>query len=174
MHKPSWKDIAEFIGIGAIVASLIFVGLELQQQQKIAIAAQYQERSRTGIDYFLEISERSLWQQRTAERLRHQYDFSGLSMEDRELLENGSPRDIADLFVQAQVNLLIFDNNYFQYQSGFSSEEAWQKQRERLKWTLQMNSFARQEIRIFGSRFRSSFVDVASRVIDEIESGGEK
>lgn len=174
MDKPSWKDIAEFVGIGAIVASLIFVGLELQQQQEIALAAQYQERLRTGFDYFLGISERQVWQQRTAERLRHQYNLRGLSREDRELLENGSPRDISDWFVQAQINLLIFDNQYLQYESGFSSEEAWQYQRERLKWMLQMNSFARQEIRTFGSRFRPSFVDVASRLIDEIESGHEK
>jgi hypothetical protein len=174
MDKPSWKDIVEFIGIGAIVASLIFVGLELQQQQQIALAAQYQERLRTGFDYFFSVSEKPVWQQRTAERLRHQYNFSRLSRADRELLENGSPRDISDWFVSAQINLLIFDNQYFQYESGFSSEEAWQNQRERLKWVLQTNSFTRQEIRIFGSRFRPSFVDVANRLIDEIESGDEK
>ncbi len=174
MDKPSWKDIAEFIGIGAIVASLIFVGLELQQQQKIAIAAQYQERSKTAIDYFLEISERPVYQQRTAERLRRRYDVSDLTREDRELLENGSPKEICDWFIQAQINLLMFDNNYFQYESGFASEDTWQNQRERLKWLLQTNSFARQEIRTFGSRFRPTFVDVLSPLIDEIESGDER
>lgn len=38
MKTTSWKDIAELIGIAAIVASLIFVGLELQQNREIAIA----------------------------------------------------------------------------------------------------------------------------------------
>ena len=33
-----WKDIAELIGISAIVASLIFVGLQMRQAQDIAIS----------------------------------------------------------------------------------------------------------------------------------------
>jgi hypothetical protein len=36
-----WKDLAEFVGIAAIVGSLIFVGLQMQQEQKIAIADTY-------------------------------------------------------------------------------------------------------------------------------------
>ena len=31
MQKTHWKDIAEVVGIAAIVASLVFVGLELRQ-----------------------------------------------------------------------------------------------------------------------------------------------
>ena len=38
MSSSSWKDIAEFIGIIAIVASLIFVGLELQQDRQLTRA----------------------------------------------------------------------------------------------------------------------------------------
>ena len=38
MRIDNWKGVAEFIGITAIVASLIFVGLQMQQEQEIAIA----------------------------------------------------------------------------------------------------------------------------------------
>ncbi len=38
MKPQNWKEIAEFIGISAIVASLIFVGVQLRQDQKIALA----------------------------------------------------------------------------------------------------------------------------------------
>ena len=38
MSSVSWKDIAEFVGIIAIVASLLFVGLELQQDRQLARA----------------------------------------------------------------------------------------------------------------------------------------
>ena len=42
MLKPtSWKSVAEFVGISAIVASLIFVGLQLRQEQAIAIVDTY-------------------------------------------------------------------------------------------------------------------------------------
>ena len=41
MRSIGWKDIAEFLGIAAIVASLIFVGVQIQQEQEIAIADTY-------------------------------------------------------------------------------------------------------------------------------------
>ena len=37
MKSASWKDTAEFVGITAIVLSLIFVGLQIRQSQQIAI-----------------------------------------------------------------------------------------------------------------------------------------
>jgi hypothetical protein len=36
MNTTSWKDIAELLGIAAIVASLIFVGMQLRQDRQIA------------------------------------------------------------------------------------------------------------------------------------------
>ena len=36
MRKTDWKDIAELIGIAAIVASLVFVGLQMRQDHVIA------------------------------------------------------------------------------------------------------------------------------------------
>ena len=38
MRSNNWKDIAELIGIAAIVASLIFVGLQMRQSQSIAMS----------------------------------------------------------------------------------------------------------------------------------------
>jgi hypothetical protein len=37
LKSTNWKDIAELIGIAAIVASLVFVGLQMRQEQTIAI-----------------------------------------------------------------------------------------------------------------------------------------
>ena len=39
----NWKDYAELVGIAAIVASLIFVGVQLQQDRSIAQAAVFSE-----------------------------------------------------------------------------------------------------------------------------------
>ena len=38
MNLFSQKNVAEFVGVVAIVASLIFVGLQLRQSQEIALA----------------------------------------------------------------------------------------------------------------------------------------
>ncbi len=36
MKSISWKAVEEFLGATAIVASLIFVGLQLRQEQRVA------------------------------------------------------------------------------------------------------------------------------------------
>ena len=38
MRSASWKDVAELVGITAIVASLIFVGVQVQLDREIAVA----------------------------------------------------------------------------------------------------------------------------------------
>jgi len=53
VKTTNWKDFAELIGITAIVASLIFVGLQMRQEQKIALA---EARDSTLISRF-ELSE---------------------------------------------------------------------------------------------------------------------
>ena len=53
MSGTNWKDTAELIGIAAIVASLIFVGLQMKQSQDIAIAAQYQSRADTAVEWYI-------------------------------------------------------------------------------------------------------------------------
>ena len=173
MKTSSWRETTELVGIAAIVVSLVFVGVELRQSRQIAIAAQYQERMRTGFDYFFEMSENEIWQQRTAETLRARYDVTELSSQDREVLEDGTPKDIVDWFIHAEINLIIFDNYHLQYLSGLSTDEAWQAQRNRLKDMLRANSFARQQLKTSGSRHRSSFIDIAKQLVDEIEGQSE-
>jgi len=41
MNPRNWKDIVELVGIGAIVASLVFVGFQLQQEREIAVVDTY-------------------------------------------------------------------------------------------------------------------------------------
>ena len=38
MKNTNWKDVAELVGIAAIVGSLLFVGIQLRQEQAIAFA----------------------------------------------------------------------------------------------------------------------------------------
>ena len=52
MESRNWKGAGEFIGMGAIVASLIFVGFQLRQDREIALAESLTaaEASFTSID----------------------------------------------------------------------------------------------------------------------------
>ncbi len=51
MRANKWRDIAELIGIAAIVAPLIFVHLEMRQSREIALAEIYQARTATIIEW---------------------------------------------------------------------------------------------------------------------------
>jgi hypothetical protein len=57
MRKPEWRELVELVGIAAIVASLLFVGLQLKQSQEIAIADQYQERANAANEVLLAFME---------------------------------------------------------------------------------------------------------------------
>jgi hypothetical protein len=103
-----WKEIAEFFGIVAIVASLIFVGLQLKQGHEIALATQYHSRAETTQNLHLAGIE-SGW---TIPVLRDK---------------------ISDEVTVRDINLWLWfwiqmDNHFYQYQAGFLEESAWQAQ----------------------------------------------
>ena len=53
MKFSEWKDIAELVGLAALVASLVFVGLQLKQSQDIAAATQFQARASATQEFIL-------------------------------------------------------------------------------------------------------------------------
>ena len=50
MAQKNWKDIAELIGITAIVASLVFVGMQMKQSQQLAFAESAQMMRANSIE----------------------------------------------------------------------------------------------------------------------------
>jgi hypothetical protein len=108
MDSAKLNDWMQVVGIFAVVASLIFVGLQMRQTHEIALASQYQARSaeyqamsRTGME--------AHW---TYPPLR---PF---------ISDQWSAQDISGVVW----TWAGFDNHQFQFQSGFLTEEAWQAQ----------------------------------------------
>ena len=61
-RQSDWKAIAELVGIGAIVVSLVFVALQLKQSQDIAIAELRQARQSSIVDLSSLVAEHSdIW-----------------------------------------------------------------------------------------------------------------
>jgi len=111
VKETGWKDIAELIGIVAIVASLIFVGLQLKQSQEIAISSQYQAR----LDSIIAVKGNLLQSDSLIDVTRK--------------VENGEPLGQMDILVLELAVGQAFDlweTNHFQYVGGFISEEHWQ------------------------------------------------
>ena len=46
----SFTGVANFLGVVGVIGSLVFVGLELRQTQRIALAGQIQERAKMQTD----------------------------------------------------------------------------------------------------------------------------
>lgn len=59
MKALNWKNIAELIGIAALVASLLFVGLQLQQDREIATAQLFADYDNTILEWGGLISDNS-------------------------------------------------------------------------------------------------------------------
>lgn len=107
MQFSKWKEIAELAGLGAIVASLVFVSLQLRQSQEIALATQYQARAEAA----------------QALTLAHiGAGYVPFVPELRRGAENGaSAEDINTMHWL----WLQMDNHYYQYQAGFLPQDAW-------------------------------------------------
>ena len=112
MSATSWKDVAELIGIAAIVASLVFVGLELRQTQTALMASTYQARSFDAMN---------------AQRGLADSEFIGpllakIDLDNEQSLEGLSREEFWRLRRHVVSRMIDFDNEYFQYQSGYLDE----------------------------------------------------
>ncbi len=110
MKSAKLNDWMQVIGIFALVASMIFVGLQMKQAQKIALAEQYQSRAKTTVDFFLTRMGSDLVAESYLESIG----------------QDVTPREIRHRNNVSQVVWTMMDNNHFQYQQGFLNEETWQ------------------------------------------------
>jgi len=163
MKQTNWKEFAELLGIAAIFGSLVFVGLELRQSQQIAIAGQYQQRAESFVEQLYSRVAFSSEQERLAKNVRSVYS----DMIDISVLESMSDEGIALEWVRASADGTMFDNNYFQYQSGMMSDDGWQAMRGRLKRALRLSPFLRAELILRGDRYRSSFRELCDQLMAE-------
>jgi hypothetical protein len=57
LKSTDWKDIAELVGIAAIVLSLVFVGLQLKQDRVVALGQTYQSSLQSAIELHAAMAE---------------------------------------------------------------------------------------------------------------------
>ena len=152
MENDKVSDLLQILGFGGLIASLVFVGLELRQSREIAIADVYQQRAAMLIDvHSITLSSELL------------YD-----MYNR--LQAGEPLNAGDQILLSTALTPIFtywENNHFQYEMGLLSEEQWLSSRNALKAMVQ-----RPEVRawwqIERNEMRKTFTDVVDAVMAEL------
>ena len=161
MDSAKLNDWMQVVGIFAVVVSLIFVGYQLKQSQDIAIAGQNQERQSVVIDYYS-------WQSQIDE-LVDAYGARHREHLDENLgTENSrSDRLIGLFYIKSRMRLSIYDNNHFQFESGFMTEESWQPY---LSLTRAVCSRGRDEGKIIlnhGDQFRVGFRELCMKFLNE-------
>lgn len=126
MKSANWKDFAELIGIAAIVASLIFVGLEMRQTRVIATAAAYQARTDSEVNMVL------------------MFDATyGL----REIIRKsraGEPLNSVEQMNWQRsllVRFIYLENVHYQVEIGMLSDEIWRAQMLGIKGILASPGF---------------------------------
>ena len=162
MKTMSWKDIAEFVGIAAIVASRIFVGLQLKQSQEIAIASASQTRTAISMEMLTAIA--------TDPVIR-----SALTKQQAGNAGDMNADESAALNAIAYANLLLFEDTHLQYQGGFVSEAKWAGTRANLKrglWDHRGGPALRTAYERTSSTWSPPFQALVTELIAEIEREG--
>ena len=137
MKREVVQDLIQFLGMIGIIGSLIFVGLQMQQTQRIAIAGQVQARTEMFVNRIMSGLEGNLDAARLFNIDRFNYDELN---EEEQLIARQ---------MYSWVGYMI-ENNYFQYQMGLMADDYWEQQERRiLRWWNQC------DFRNSGGRVRS-------------------
>ena len=110
-NKRDINAVVQLLGMLGIIISLIFVGLEMRQSQRIAIAGQYQARAAMNAASIQAAIEAGV-------------DFSaqsGLSQSNLTPEEQVQQRNFTNLAYTR------IENDYYQYQQRLIDQETWEK-----------------------------------------------
>ena len=167
MDSDKLNDWMQVVGIFAVVVSLIFVGYQLKQSQDIAIAGQNQERQSVALDYYASLIQVDEIVDYYGTQHREHLD-ANFDIENRK-----SDRMIGLSYIRSRMRLSIFDNNLFQYQSGFMTVESWQPYLNLTKSTCSRDSDAGKIMLNHGDQFREGFRELCMNFISESEQAPE-
>ena len=155
MKSISGKDLAEFVGIAAIVASLVFVGLQLRQSHEIALSEAWQQRSAMVTDVFLSLSDNEA----AIDAL-----IAANPPVEAEIIDGVAPDDALAFEYWMYGMMSAIENVHYQYQLGYINEEGWQKARGALTHQLRVNALTGPGLQKYKTMASSTFVQEIERI----------
>ena len=147
------RDFLELIGVASIVASLIFVGLQLRQDRLFAQGDQYQGRAEMRVGNLRALIESDITLTAISKIAD---DPSSLSSEERRAY-----------FTYQLMNLVTDDNNYYQYRIGLMDDEYWNSLKARLELRLRdshTRSFYKSAIPIMDPHYAKELHDIIRKI----------
>ena len=151
MESAKLNDWMQVIGIFAVVASLIFVGLQMRQDQEIAQATLYQMRSDSARELGMVVLENPELREVLFRAMNN--DSQELSLKDEMLVS-----------FNCQTIFGHFENSHHLFQLGFLSTEQWAADRSQM--ALMLNGMCKQAwTEQQRSTFRKSFVEEVDTIL---------
>jgi hypothetical protein len=142
----------QVVGMFGVIASLIFVGLQMKQTQQIALSGTYQARSAVTVESLVAIISSPEFLSASARIYAGKSDE--LTMQEAVAWE---------YFLGAEMT--SFENNHQQYEMGFLSEEHWQRNVAELKCKFELPLNRQMMENWF---YRESFMIVIEEIIDQV------
>jgi hypothetical protein len=156
MQSKSQRDWLQIIGQFGVIASLLFVGLQMKQEQEIALSAAYQARTATLIDFLTAMA--------TDEVTR-----SAFSKTNNNITEMTADERVASIMI-GMAGRELLQNSQYQYTRGYLDEEHWQTMRRLIKQQLQ-NPITREGL--LGDSVRPSFRQIVEEIDRELAAETE-
>lgn len=110
MSKAGINAVIQLFGILGIIGSLIFVGLEMRQSQRIAIAGQQQGRAEIASNFMSAFLENGLDFQTVYFRQDPNHGFTDEEIAFRNMMHN---------------SWFLYENDFYQYTQGLMDDATW-------------------------------------------------
>ena len=114
MRKIPIENLIQLLGMVGIIGSLIFVGLEMQQTQRIAIASAQEARMNANGGYIRSMQESNLDAQSVFWEQNFNYDYS--------------PQEIGYRNSMHEQGFLM-ENDFYRFQAGLVDTITWESKR---------------------------------------------
>ena len=120
MDQKKLSDWLQIVGLFGVIASLLFVGLQMKQSHEIALSATYQARAQLAVDQNLASSGNPEFTSATAKL------YSGE-------IDTITPEELVALEYSFAAAVSSWENQHYQFESGFLPEEHWHKSLEDMR-----------------------------------------
>jgi len=153
------NDWMQVVGIFALVASLIFVGLQVRQEHEIARVQIYQERSSASTEAFTSAASSP---EAMAAMIKSAFADPNQEMEFSGWAGPITAQDMVLGTFQVNAFMTLADNSHYQFQEGFLPLEHWESVRDAVKSAAKTFPF-------FLFRMKASLYDLRPEFRKELE-----
>ena len=157
MDSAKLNDWLQVVGLFGVIASLIFVGLQMKQDREIALSAATQARTDTTIQNILGVASNPYYMSAVDKMVRG---------DENQL----TPSERYGIRMQGTAALFNFENIHYQQQQGFIPAERWSATRETLKTLLRFPWGPREVYESNPASWRASFQAVVNQLLAEIDA----